>query len=335
VSIVDGFCNPRHNNASACDWGAAIFGLAIEYASHCKDLFTKVKEGKISCEAISRGRNAFSSKHNTRIVYSGVIADNSVQNPLTTEEFSYFDQLHYDYLKKRISLCQPVPTTDIKHDYILCYEDIIFISGEALSTTIEDEIIKVLLTMFRSLTYLETAFGVVSTADTVYILKAEYCEETAIFVWHVYCRKYIVNDVSLMDQGKTYSEGIMQIIEFITAIIREQQLGFDEIIQRYNFQSLKPEHYVQENQSTRRTIFPLSCAFYLGTVLSSLKSLTLDYQVNVYWPAQEKMYKYLCQKEERSCLYITEIESITKLKMFRSGIMVHISEEDVTTIGSI
>ena len=73
------------------------------------------------------GGSAFGSEHNTCILYSGVITDSQDDKPLDSVKYPFFDKLHMVYLYNKMKKGEAVPTTKVRHDYILAFEDILFI----------------------------------------------------------------------------------------------------------------------------------------------------------------------------------------------------------------
>ena len=91
------------------------------------DLWEDANKGKICAQPLSRGGSASGSKHNTKLVYSGVIDDGGDDQPLESAKYKYFDKLHLAYLYQQMKKNKGVSTTRVRHDYILAFEDILFI----------------------------------------------------------------------------------------------------------------------------------------------------------------------------------------------------------------
>ena len=181
VTLVDAYCDPKHHNGPACDWGGAILLMGVELASRTNALMHKVQTGEIRAQPLSRGGggSAFVSKHNTRVLYSSVITDSQDDRPLDSVKYPFFDNLHMVYLYNKMKKGEAVPTTKVRHDYILAFEDILFIVCEALSTSLEEEFIKIIMSLVKMIIYLDVAYGIISMGTVMYIIKLSWSFEYA------------------------------------------------------------------------------------------------------------------------------------------------------------
>ena len=190
VALVDAYCDPKHHNGPACDWGGAILLLGVELGSRMTALLEKAKNGEIRAQPLSRGGSAFGSKHNTRILYSGVVTDTESDRPLDSIKYQFFDHLHIVYLYNKMKKGEAVPTTKVCHDYILAFEDILFIVCEALSSSLTDEFIKIIMSLVKMIIYLDVAYGIISTGTCVYIIKLWWAVSYGEYHYQVYCLPY-------------------------------------------------------------------------------------------------------------------------------------------------
>ena len=190
VTLVDAYCDPKHHNGPACDWGGAIILMGVELASRTNALLHKAQTGEIRAQPLSRGGSAFGLKHNTRVLYSGVITDSQDDRPLDSVKYPFFDNLHMVYLYNKMKKGEAVPTTKVHHDYILAFEDILFIVCEALSTSLEEEFIKIIMSLVKMIIYLDVAYGIISMGTVVYIIKFWWSFEYGKYHYKVYCLLY-------------------------------------------------------------------------------------------------------------------------------------------------
>ena len=55
VTLMDSYCDLKHHNGPACDWGSAILLLGVELGSRTTALLEKTKNGEIRVQPLSRG----------------------------------------------------------------------------------------------------------------------------------------------------------------------------------------------------------------------------------------------------------------------------------------
>ena len=55
VALVDAYCDPKHHNGPACDWGGAILLMGVELASRTNALLDKAQFGEIRAQPLSGG----------------------------------------------------------------------------------------------------------------------------------------------------------------------------------------------------------------------------------------------------------------------------------------
>ena len=319
VAIVDCYCDAKHHNGPACDFGGAILLFGLEMACRTEALRERAKTGKIRAQPLSRGGSAFGSKHNTKIVYSGVIDDGGDDKPLESAKYKYFDKLHLAYLYQRMKRNKGVPTTKVRHDYILAFEDILFIVGEALSTNLEDEIIKILVSLVRMVIYVDTAYGIITTATKIFIVRCCWSAQHKKYLYKICSLKYCSND-NLTEQGKAfYGAGVMQIIKIIAAIIFNQQHDLPGVLHR-NSSRVGIEAFSRSNISNR-TIFPNSCAFYSGVNPQQLKDLPLRWQRDVFFNSWSRIQAAVTKRDAPK-----DVKKITLYQ--KDGVKVNITSED-------
>ena len=232
VALVDSYCNPKHHNGPACDWGSAILLLGVELGSRTTALLEKTKNGEIRAQPLSRGGSAFWSKHNTCILYSGVVTDSQDNRPLDSVKYPFFDKLHMVYLYNKMKKGEAVPTTKVHHDYILAFEDILFIVCEALSTSLEEEFIKIIMSLVKMIIYLDVAYGIISTGTCVYIIKLWWSVTYAEYHYQVYCLPYHRSNPKDRNAHSVYAVGCWEIIKIVATIMHSQQMDLAKVIER-------------------------------------------------------------------------------------------------------
>ena len=289
VAIVDCYCDQKHHNGPACDWGGAIMLLGVELGCRTTSLLEKTKNGEIRAQPLSRGGSAFGSKHNTRVLYSGVVTDSQDDKPLDSTQYPFFDPLHVSYLYNKMRKGESVPTTKVRHDYILAFEDILFIVCEALSTSLEEEFVKIIMSLVKMVIYLDVAYGIISTATLVYVIKLWWSIDHGQYHYQVFTMPYVSGNYKDRNAHAVYGIGCWEIVRIVAAIMRNQQLDIQRIIKRNEIRYPQVESWAR-NLVQRRTVFTKSCALYLGTNKMKLaNSTTLDYQKEVYFNAQSRI----------------------------------------------
>ena len=260
--------------------------LGVELACRTKALMPKALSGEVRAQPLSRGGSAYGSKHNTRVLYSGVVTDSPDDRPLDSIKYPFFDTLHLVYLYNKMKKGEAVPTTKVRHDYILAFEDILFIVCEALSTNLEEELIKIIMSLVKMIIYLDVAYGIISTATKVYVVKLWWDMDGGRYLYQVYCLPYRKSNTRDRDAHGLYGVGCWEIVKIVAAIMRNQQLDLDRIIARNMTRYPYTESWAREVIPSR-TVYVRSCALYLGTDVNTLgDKTTLDYQNEVYFNAQ-------------------------------------------------
>ena len=54
VPLMDSYCDLKHHNGPACDWGGAILLMGVELGSRTTALLEKTKNGEIRAQPLSR-----------------------------------------------------------------------------------------------------------------------------------------------------------------------------------------------------------------------------------------------------------------------------------------
>ena len=232
VTLVDSYCDPKHHNGPACDWGGATLLISVELGSRTSALLEKTKNGEIRAQPFSRGGSAFGLKHNTCVLYSGVVTDSQDDRPLDSIKYPFFDNLHMVYLYNKMKKGQAVPTTKVRHDYILAFEDILFIVCEALSTSLEEEFMKIIMSLIKMIIYLDVAYGTISMGTCVYIIKLWWSVIYGKYHYQVYCLPYRRSNPKDRNAHGVYAVGCWEIVTIVAAIMHSQQMDLAKIIQR-------------------------------------------------------------------------------------------------------
>ena len=212
-----------------------------------------------------------------------------------------------------------VPTTRVRHDYILAFEDILFIVGEALSTTLEDEIIKILVSLVRMVIYVDTAYGIISTATKIFIVRCWWSVKDQKYLYEICSLKYCSDD-NLTEEGKAlYGAGVWTIIKIIAAIIFNQQHDLPGVLHR-NSTRVGVEAFGRSS-IPNRTIFPLSCAFYSGGNPQQLKDLLLRWQRDVYFNSWSRIQSAVTKTDAP--------KDVKRIVLYqKDGVKVNITSED-------
>ena len=289
VALVDAYCDPKHHNGPACDWCGAILLMGVELASRTDALLDKAEFGEIRAQPLSRGGSAFRLKHNTRVLYSSVVTDSQDDRPLDSVKYPFFDNLHMAYLYNKMKKGEAVLTTKVCHDYILAFEDILFIVCEALSSSLEEEFAKIIMSLVKMPIYLDVAYGIISTGTVVYVIKLWWSFEYGKYHYQVYCLPYRQGNYKDRNAHGFYAVGCWEIIKIIAAIMWNQQLDIDRIIVRNAVRYPYVETWARESVPAC-TVFTKSCALYLGTDRMMLNNYTtLNYQKEVYFNMQSSI----------------------------------------------
>ena len=74
-------------------------------------------------------------------------------------------------------------------------------SREALSTTLEEEIIKILVSLVRMVIYVDTAYGIISTATKIFIVRCLWSVEHTKYLYKICSLKYC-SDENLTEEDK-------------------------------------------------------------------------------------------------------------------------------------
>ena len=172
------------------------------------------------------------------------------------------------------------------HDYILTFEDILFIVCEALSTSLEEEFVKIIMLLVKMIIYLDVAYGIISMGTCVYIIKLWWSVTYAKYHYQVYCLPYHRSNPKDRNAHGVYAVGCWEIVKIVAAIMHSQQMDLAKIIKRNETRYPYVESWARE-VIPQCTVYTKSCALYLGTDRMKLSNnTTLDYQKEVYFNAQ-------------------------------------------------
>ena len=95
-----------------------------------------VQEERLQCMGHLQGGLAFGNWHNTNVLYIGCIEDEETKlNLCGNADFEFFDTKLYRYTESLIKKRCPVASTKIRHDFMLGFEEIIFLVGECKSAS--------------------------------------------------------------------------------------------------------------------------------------------------------------------------------------------------------
>ena len=120
-----------------------LFNFGVELMVSSPTFNALVQEERLQCTGHSQGGSAFGNQHNTNILYIGCIEDDKRLNPCGNADF--FDTKLYHYTESLIKKRCPMASTKICHDFMLGFEEIIFLVGECESNSFHEELIRIIL----------------------------------------------------------------------------------------------------------------------------------------------------------------------------------------------
>ena len=129
------------------------------------------------------------------------------------------------YLYNKMKKGEAVPTTKVRHNYILAFEDILFIVCEALSTSLEEEFVKIIMSLVKMIIYLDVACDIISTGTCVYIIKLWWSMTYAKYHYQVYCLPYCRGNHKDRNAHGVYAVSCWEIIKIIATIMHSQQMN--------------------------------------------------------------------------------------------------------------
>ena len=165
VSIADCVVDNSHSNRNACEWGGALHRIALIYVQQAIPLNPDGSQREIHACGLTMGGSGHGSKYNTRIAYIPVAKRDKKDNPLSSEDFKFFDGYLVDWIEKKIRNGEPVATTKIRHDSGAVYDGCVLIVHEAQSETEPVELTKILMGLVHMLPYTTDPIGWYSNSD--------------------------------------------------------------------------------------------------------------------------------------------------------------------------
>ena len=143
--ISEAYCDQHFHNGPACDWGGAIVQLGVELMVSSPKFNSLVQEERLQCTGQSQGGSAFGNRHNTKVLYIGCIEEDKKLELRGNPDFEFYDKKMHDYTDHLIKARCPVASTKIRHDFMLGFEEIVFLVGECESTSFHEELIRIIL----------------------------------------------------------------------------------------------------------------------------------------------------------------------------------------------
>ena len=137
--------------------------------------------------------------------------------------------------------------------------------------------------------YLDVAYGIISTGTVVYVIKLWWAMEYGEYHYQVYCLPYRRGNYKDRNAHGVYAVSSWEIVKIVAAIMRNQQLDVERIIERNQIRYPYVESWARDVMPVR-TVYTKSCALYLGTDRLKLSShTTLDFQKEVYFNVQSRI----------------------------------------------
>ena len=206
-----------------------------------------VQEERLQCTGHSQGGLAFGNRHNnmvigTTLMFIGCIEDEETKlNLRGNADFEFFDTKLYHYTESLIKNRCPVASTKIRHDFMLGFEEIVFLVGECKSNSFHEELIRIILCFVRMLVYLDVAYGFIVTGHIIYVVRAKLSNDW--YEYHVLPWQYHPERLSCDKEVKVanYIIGVMEIVRWVASIAMHQQLNLAEIKEKYKSHRVKPE----------------------------------------------------------------------------------------------
>ena len=240
--ISEAYCDPNFHNGPACDWGGAIVQLGVELMVSSPTFNALVQEERLQCTSHLQGGLAFGNQHNTNVLYIRCIEDEDKRlNLRGNADFEFFDTKLYCYTESLIKKRCPVASTKIRHNFMLGFEEIVFLVGECESNSFHEELIRIILCLVQMLVYLDVAYGFIVTGHIIYVVRAKLCNDQ--YEYHVLPWQYHPERLSCENDVKmaNYIVGVMEIIRWVASIVMHQQLNLAEIKKKYKSRRVKPE----------------------------------------------------------------------------------------------
>jgi hypothetical protein len=312
MSVIDGFCCEEHANGPACNWGGAMLRLGVQLARHCPVVksdfdYANRPEGvilksaddhDIRAQGLTLGGSGPKSKVNTRLVYMGVLPEKVEDNPLTNDNFTLFDKPLFNWIDAKVKGQKAVPCTKCRHDYGLGFEEIMYVVGEAKSTDLSSEMVKILVALAKILCYSDVAWGIISTAKHIYIIKAWLHDSNIMYkkrVFPVLPKTGVANQILAFDRGPKKAEYIrtmMMFIEIFARMTLEMEFSLDSMIAR-QFLLPKDHPYLGRVGHTSQSVEPYDCVLYTGATNEHIALLPKSYMSEVYNQAVARGFRGL------------------------------------------
>ena len=182
--------------------------------------------------------------------------------------------------------------------------------------------IKIIMSLVKMIIYLDTAYGIISTATKVYVIKLWWDMDVGKYLYQVCCLPYRKSNTRDRDAHSIYGVGCWEIVKIVAAIMRNQQLDLERIIVRNLVRYPYTESWAREVIPSR-TVYTKSCALYLGIDINTLgDKTTLDYQNEVYFNAQSHI-----QSAQQKAECPPEIKAIQLFQL--GGVIANIDRDDV------
>ena len=144
--ISEAYCDPNFHNGPTCDWGGAVVQLGVELMVSSPTFNALVQEERLQCTGHSQGGLAFGNLYKTNVLYIGCIEDDDKRlNLRGNADFEFFDTNLYHYTESLIQKRCPVASTKIHHNFMLGFEEIIFLVRECESNSSHEELIRIIL----------------------------------------------------------------------------------------------------------------------------------------------------------------------------------------------
>jgi hypothetical protein len=288
VAVVDGFCSQEHANGPACHWGGALLRLGIHVAQHAETMKSKEFMG----QGMTMGGTGPKSKVNTRLAYLGMLPTSSQDDPLVNVNFRYFDEPLFKWIQGKVERFEPVPTTKCRHDYALVFEEIIYIVGEALSVSLDDELVKIIVALVKILCYSDVAWGIISTATYIIIIRARIVRGTVVYgkayvPFFNNSKGKVLGAEDLKRRKDCYEIQMTTLIDIFARIALEMQINMKSMIERQ--QRIPQDHpYTGREGHTQQCVRAHDCVLYMGNDKSVLDNLPKDYFPKMTKLAAEK-----------------------------------------------
>ena len=233
-AIINDWMRVDHSNGNGKAWGNALIKVAQILVSHSRMSRTH-RDVKIIGRSESFGGQGSHSPYQSKVAYVKILPEQVPVGSIERRRMISTSDRNWGEIDKALfehfNTQDHLPTTTLGADYLYTLGNVVVLSGESLSKSVVEDILKILVSSARLLTYFDFAFGMISSKRSVIFVIVRSVDNRYIYApYEIVTRPNIPNEArsETAKDIATYINAMGRVISVLYKIVAFMSIQNDQ-----------------------------------------------------------------------------------------------------------